>query len=89
MNKRIEAVYSGVVQGVGFRYTAQKFARDLSISGYVKNLPTGAVEIIAEGREEDLKQFLERINRYFKSYIEDTRVSWGEPSVEFDSFDIA
>ena len=44
-------LYSGRVQGVGFRYTTQALAAGHPIAGYVRNLPTGEVELVAEGEE--------------------------------------
>ncbi|MGB9824153.1 MAG: acylphosphatase [Candidatus Hydrothermia bacterium] len=51
----------GIVQGVGFRYFTLRIARMLSISGWVRNMPDDSVEIEAEGDEENLKIFLEKV----------------------------
>jgi acylphosphatase len=48
-------IVSGRVQGVGFRYTARDEAQDLGLKGWVRNRPSGEVEIMAEGREDVLK----------------------------------
>lgn len=48
---------SGRVQGVGFRYFAQRVAHELGILGYVKNLSTGSVEVYAIGNEHELEEF--------------------------------
>lgn len=48
----------GKVQGVGFRYYTHKKARELSISGFVKNMPDGSVYIEAEGAAASLEQFI-------------------------------
>lgn len=56
--KRIHLVVRGRVQGVYFRATAQREARQHGLSGWVKNRPDGSVEIIAEGEEDDVKDFL-------------------------------
>ena len=48
----------GVVQGVGFRYAAVRQARALRLRGYVRNATDGSVEVVAEGREEDLRRLL-------------------------------
>ena len=57
--KRFEARVSGRVQGVGFRYYAERQARRLGLTGWVRNLPDGAVELIAEGDESALQQMLD------------------------------
>ncbi len=88
MSKRIEATFYGRVQGVGFRFTAIRFAEDFSLKGYVKNLPDGSVEVIAEGKEDDLKGFLEKIKGYFENYIRDTDLNWLEATGEFKAFRI-
>ncbi|MGB8490450.1 MAG: acylphosphatase [Bacteroidales bacterium] len=50
---------TGMVQGVGFRWTAASEARHLKLKGYVKNMPDGSVYIEAEGDREKLDQFIE------------------------------
>jgi acylphosphatase len=53
----------GIVQGVGFRYCAAQTARALGLRGYVRNLPDGCVEVVAEGEEarlERLRAWLEK-----------------------------
>lgn len=87
--KRAHVVYSGHVQGIGFRYTAQDIAMSLGLTGWVKNLTDGRVEIVAEGREEDIKELLDKISKGFLgSYIADVELSWEKPAGEFDSFEI-
>jgi acylphosphatase len=61
--------YSGQVQGVGFRYTAQRLAEDLPVTGYVRNLPDGDVELVAEGEPEDVEAFLAAVARRMAGYI--------------------
>jgi acylphosphatase len=53
--KQLRMIVSGRVQGVGFRYAARDEAQDLGLKGWVRNRPSGDVEIVAEGREEVLK----------------------------------
>lgn len=87
--KRIHVFYSGSVQGVGFRYTAQDIASELGLGGWARNLRDGRVEVVCEGEEKDLRAFLDKIEKGFlRSYIRDTDVNWEEPIKEFDSFDI-
>lgn len=56
--KRIHLVVRGRVQGVFFRASAQREARQLGLTGYVKNRNDGAVELVAEGEEDQVKDFL-------------------------------
>ena len=88
MEKRIHAYYTGRVQGVGFRFTAEDIARSLGVLGWVKNLRDGRVEVVAEAEEKVLKEFLGRINQYFSRYIQDADVAWQEPTGEFKDFGI-
>ncbi len=60
--QHLKLIASGTVQGVGFRAFVIRIARSLSLIGYVKNLPDGAVEIVAEGEEEQLAAFARRIS---------------------------
>ncbi len=56
-----KVIYSGRVQGVGFRYTAERLASGLQVRGYVRNLPTGQVELMIEGEPDQIEQLLERV----------------------------
>jgi acylphosphatase len=51
------------VQGVGYRYFAVQTARSARICGFARNLTDGAVEVEAEGGEEELRHFLERLRQ--------------------------
>ena len=53
----------GIVQGVGFRYAAVSRARALRLSGYVRNMDDGSVEVVAEGPAPALSQMLAWLNR--------------------------
>lgn len=88
MKKQIHAYYTGRVQGVGFRFTAEDIARDLNVNGWVKNLRDGRVEIVAEAEEEVLKDFLSRIKQYFSRYIQDIEIDWRNATGEFKEFGI-
>jgi len=56
-------VISGRVQGVGFRFFAERIARELGVRGYVKNLETGSVEVYAVGSQATLEEFKQRLAR--------------------------
>ena len=66
-NKRVQdqlrrrLIYSGRVQGVGFRYTTASIARRYAVSGFVRNLSDGTVELVAEGTAVALDEFFDEI----------------------------
>lgn len=62
-SKRLEAIVKGYVQGVGFRHFVKYHAVSLALTGFVKNLPSGEVEVVAEGNEESLESFLSILKR--------------------------
>ena len=90
MNRcRMQIFYSGYVQGVGFRYTAKTVAAGFEISGIVRNLPDGRVELIAEGAREELEAFQDAIRGAgLAGFIRDESVIWGEAKNEFHGFEI-
>ena len=67
-------LFSGEVQGVGFRYTAHRIARRYNITGFVRNLPDGDVEMLAQGPEQDIKKYIADIQDSFKGYVQDTKI---------------
>ena len=87
--KRAHVIYSGRVQGVGFRWTTQRISRDFAVAGYVKNLRDGTVELAAEGEEQVVQGFLGAISRELGPNITEADVHWSEASGEFRTFDIA
>ena len=87
--KRLHLFWSGRVQGVGFRYTTESVALELKLTGWVMNLPDGRVEAVVEGRETELKEFLEKMNAGpMKPYIRGTLEKWSEFAGEFNDFRI-
>ncbi len=80
--------YSGTVQGVGFRYTAQQCARDLRLTGRVRNLQDGRVEITVEGEKPDIEEMISRLDKYFDGYIQDKKIEFSKASGQFKSFDV-
>ena len=90
MNRsRIQIIYSGHVQGVGFRYTVKSVASGFDVTGTVRNLPDGAVELVAEGTKDELSAFRQAIRESgMDHFIRNERVSWAEAKNEFRGFDI-
>ena len=88
-SKRLEAVVSGRVQGVSFRYYTQRKAMDLGVVGWVRNEPDGTVRTVAEGEDSALKSFREFLD-VGPPYAEVTSVEeqWKEATGEFERFRI-
>ena len=82
-------LYSGQVQGVGFRYTVRSTANGFEVTGTVRNLPDGRVELNAEGRRDELDAFRQAIRESgMEHFIEDEAVVWTEATNEFRGFEI-
>jgi len=85
----MRVLYSGQVQGVGFRYTVKSVATGFDVTGTVRNLPAGGVELIAEGLQSELEAFRQAIGQSgLDHFIRDEAVSWAEPRSEFRGFEI-
>ena len=86
---RMQVFYSGRVQGVGFRYTTKSVATGFEVTGTVRNLPDGRVELIAEGAKDELKAFSQGIRESgLEHFIQKEDVSWAEAKNEFRGFEI-
>jgi acylphosphatase len=86
---RMLIFYSGNVQGVGFRYTVKSTAAGFEVTGTVRNLLDGRVELIAEGPAEELAAFRTAIHESeMKHWIRTEDVSWSEAAGEFRGFEI-
>ncbi len=59
----LQVFYEGRVQGVGFRFTVRYIAKGFDLTGWVRNLPDGRVELQVSGDEEELRAFLDQIAR--------------------------
>ncbi|OQA57590.1 MAG: Acylphosphatase [Candidatus Omnitrophica bacterium ADurb.Bin277] len=87
--KRMQVFFSGRVQGVGFRFTAERLARRFEVTGFVRNLEDGRVEVVAEGEEPELVRFLTAIRESgMKYHIENVETKWTEPVGTFRKFGI-
>ncbi len=86
---RVTVFYSGKVQGVGFRYTAKSVAQGFEVTGLVRNLSDGRVELIAEGLKEELEPFLQSIrDSGLGPCVRDEKALWCEASGEYRGFEI-
>jgi acylphosphatase len=87
--QRMHLVISGRVQGVGFRASAYDEARSLGLTGWVRNLASGEVELIAEGKRENLDIFLAWTHIGPPgSRVTDLREDWSKATGEFSAFRI-
>jgi acylphosphatase len=87
--KRIQVLYSGNVQGVGFRYSVKSVAAGFDVTGIVRNLPGGSVELIVEGVRDELEAFRQAIRESgLDHFIRNEKVSWAESTGEFRGFEI-
>ncbi len=87
--KRLHVLFSGTVQGVGFRFTCRDISEQfLGVTGWVKNLPDGKVELVAEGGQKELMGFFRKIDEYFERYISSREIRWEKATGEFKEFSI-
>ena len=87
--QRRHVVYTGRVQGVGFRFTCRHIAQSHAVTGFVKNLDDGSVQLVAEGAPEALDRFVAAIAERMGSNIRQAEASSGSPTGQFASFEIA
>lgn len=87
--QRITVRYEGRVQGVGFRYTAVSLAKELDLTGWVKNEFDGSVSLMAEGEEESLMELLQAVRRSnLGKYITNELVKRSPATGEFTGFGV-
>jgi acylphosphatase len=87
--RRMQAWYSGTVQGVGFRYTVKALTTGFEVTGTVGNLPDGRVELVAEGTQAELDAFAQAIRESeLGHFIRDEQIRWGEADNKFRGFEI-
>ena len=87
--KRFVATARGRVQRVGYREHVYNETFERNISGYVMNLKNGEVEIVAEGSEKDLQEFINEINIIHRPIaVRSFTVRWEEATGEYADFEI-
>lgn len=86
---KVMNLYSGHVQGVGFRYAVKAITNGFEVAGRVRNLPDGRVELTAEGVKEELTAFLQAIRESdVGGFIRQEQTIWSEANNEFRGFEI-
>lgn len=86
---RAEVLYSGDVQGVGFRMRTRGIAAAFRVAGWVRNLPDGRVELAAEGERQEVESFLAEIDEEMERHIDERTVDWQPARGESGKFRIA
>ena len=85
---RYDIIFSGRVQGVWFRATAQEVAARFPVAGWVRNEADGSVRCVAEGDQTVLDQFVEAVQEAKRANITDTKIARLEATGEFNGFSI-
>jgi acylphosphatase len=87
--QRLQVFYSGHVQGVGFRYQVKSLARGYEVTGRVRNLADGRVELLAEGEQSELEEFRKAIqDSDLGHFVRGEEAGWSEAKNEFRGFEI-
>jgi acylphosphatase len=87
--RRVRVLYSGRVQGVGFRYTVKTLSTGYEVIGTVRNLAVGRVELVAEGGRGELEDFLAAVkDSGLRRFIGSVELNWEEPDGKFRGFEI-
>ncbi len=85
-SSRFDIIFTGRVQGVFFRATAEEIARRHDVTGWVRNERDGSVRCVVEGDPAELDQFVAAIQLAKRANIEDTNITRLEGTGEFDGF---
>lgn len=80
--------FSGRVQGVGFRYTACDVARRFDVTGFVKNLTDGRVELLCEGPPDETVRFIDAVHQAMTDYIREMNAAEEPPTHAYPDFSI-
>ena len=83
-----EITFAGRVQGVGFRFTARRAASRRQLTGFVRNVPNGTVEMLAQGRPEDIDDCIQDLKEYFAGYIREAKIEEIPPDPKYSDFQI-
>ena len=89
--KRVRVInnYVGHVQGIGFRYSVKTVATGFELTGTVRNLADGRVELVAEGMKTELEEFLQAIrDSEVGRFIRQEQTDWTEARNDFRGFEI-
>ena len=89
VRERLQILYSGRVQGVGFRYTTKSLACGFEVTGTVRNLADGRVELVAEGTRVELEAFRRAVqDSEVGRFVRQETAEWSGAKNEFRGFEI-
>ncbi len=89
MKARAHVLVSGLVQGVGYRFFTVRKAEEYGLTGWVRNLPNGKVEVVVEGDKELIEEFLKELRvGPPAARVTGMDVKWKEYKGEFQTFDV-
>jgi acylphosphatase len=87
--KRFHASIRGIVQGVGFRFFVFQYGVNMNLTGWVRNRYNGEVEVVAEGPENDLNAFLNKLHEGPQmAHVDSVDVDWQDPKGDLPPFTI-
>ena len=82
-------IIKGKVQGVSFRYFTLKQAKELNIVGWVRNIPNGTVEAVAQGEKINLELFIKKLKQGSSfSRVDDVILNWEHQEKDYENFAI-
>lgn len=79
---------TGMVQGVGFRWTAKHIADHIGVDGWVRNNPDGSVSLAIEGTDAELDNFMEHLDQAMGSHMAEVVSKDVAPGKNRDGFDV-
>jgi acylphosphatase len=83
---RREVLYRGHVQGVGFRLTTERLARPLGVTGFVRNMADGRVELVAEGERSEVERLLAAVDEQLGHYVREMKTDERPATGQFADF---
>jgi acylphosphatase len=81
-------IYIGRVQGVGFRFTAYHVANRYKLTGFVRNVPDGTVEMLAQGPDTNIDNCIQEIKDSFSGYVRETKIEEAPFNPQYTEFKI-
>ncbi|MDD5162689.1 MAG: acylphosphatase [Candidatus ainarchaeum sp.] len=88
MIKRVHIIVTGLVQGVGFRYSTVSWGKLLGLKGWVTNRIDGSVEIVAEGEQNSIEKLIEKIKSSSPGTVSKCIIEHEIPTGEFMGFEM-